>query len=137
MHKEGLAALQEANGDVHAPEGTVWVCGACGKTSHTRYGLDRNKSPGWDESCMMNAVIINISDILEPGDWTPYRRVQKVKEKEGLRGKAGYTVEEIMDAVLDNLESINDLATDNEGQLIVYTGIYRWKDGSFHDTPEK
>lgn len=44
-----------------APEGQVWVCGACGKTSRTRYGFDatnvRVASPGWDESCMLNAVL--------------------------------------------------------------------------------
>jgi hypothetical protein len=37
-----------------APEGQIWVCGACGKTSKDRYG-DRNSS--WDESCALNAVL--------------------------------------------------------------------------------
>ncbi len=49
-----------------APEGKVYVCGACGKTSRNRAGFtprngDRNSttcaSPGWDESCMLNAVL--------------------------------------------------------------------------------
>ena len=50
----------------------VWVCGACGKTSRTRYGFvddgtsrgDNNlpdgtrvASHGWDASCMMHAVL--------------------------------------------------------------------------------
>jgi hypothetical protein len=26
--------------------------------------------------------------------------------------------------------------TDNEGQLVIYTGIYRWKDGSYHNKAE-
>jgi len=37
-----------------APEGQVFVCGACGKTSNDRYG---DPSSGWDESCMLNAVL--------------------------------------------------------------------------------
>ena len=48
-------------GTTEAPENMVWVCGACGKTSRTRYGHNaENKNvcdPGWDTSCMMNAVL--------------------------------------------------------------------------------
>ena len=44
-----------------APDGHVYVCGACGKTSPTRYGFDdagqRVAPNGWDESCMMHAVL--------------------------------------------------------------------------------
>lgn len=46
-----------------APEGQIYVCGACGKTSQTRSGATANgladveKSRGWDESCMLNAVL--------------------------------------------------------------------------------
>lgn len=39
-----------------APEGEIFVCGACGKRSRDQYGyeaIDR----GWDESCMLNAVL--------------------------------------------------------------------------------
>jgi len=36
-----------------APPGRIWVCGACGKTTLDKYGGDR----GWDESCMLNAVL--------------------------------------------------------------------------------
>ncbi len=42
-----------------ASEDNLFVCCACGKTSTTRYGFDESNrstaSPGWDESCMMNA----------------------------------------------------------------------------------
>lgn len=46
-----------------APEGQVFVCGACGKTARWRYGFDdKNKndpeaSPGWDSSCMTWSVL--------------------------------------------------------------------------------
>jgi hypothetical protein len=36
-----------------APPGTIHVCGACGKTARDKYGMER----GWDESCMLNAVL--------------------------------------------------------------------------------
>jgi hypothetical protein len=34
----------------------IWVCGACGKTSSTRYGGPGLSEKGWDASCMMNAI---------------------------------------------------------------------------------
>jgi len=37
-----------------APTGTIWVCGACGKTAKDRYG---DTGSSWDESCMLNAVL--------------------------------------------------------------------------------
>ena len=44
-----------------APEGQVYVCGACGKTSQSRSGFDhdgnRTTSSRWDESCFLNAVL--------------------------------------------------------------------------------
>lgn len=45
----------EREGTTPAPAGQVYVCGACGKTSTTRYGLDA--ANGWDESCMLHAVL--------------------------------------------------------------------------------
>lgn len=36
-----------------APPGTIYVCGACGKTSKDSY----NGPGSWDESCMLNAVL--------------------------------------------------------------------------------
>lgn len=38
-----------------APEGTIWVCGACGKQATNK--ANGGKSYGWDESCFMNAVL--------------------------------------------------------------------------------
>lgn len=34
------------------------------------------------------------------------------------------------------LEHIDKVQTDNDGQLIIYTGIYCWKDGSYHTEQE-
>ena len=43
-------------GNKDAPEGHVYVCMACGKQSNDKYGF-KAISYGWDESCMMNAVL--------------------------------------------------------------------------------
>lgn len=40
-----------------APEGQMWLCTACGRKSKDRYG-DEALERGWDESCMLNAVLV-------------------------------------------------------------------------------
>jgi len=49
------------DGKIEAPDNMVWVCGACGKTSRTRYGFNAEEKsvcdPGYDTSCMLNAVL--------------------------------------------------------------------------------
>lgn len=51
--------MSEDDGNEFAKDGHLFVCRACGKTSTTRYGFDADNkstaSPGWDESCMLNA----------------------------------------------------------------------------------
>lgn len=57
-----------------APAGKVWRCLACGKRSRTRFGFiddgtsrggdhlpdgTRVAEPGWDESCMLNAELVD------------------------------------------------------------------------------
>lgn len=46
-----------------APEGTVWVCAACGKRSRDRYGtkpIDWN----WDVSCTLNAMLCRVDSLV-------------------------------------------------------------------------
>ena len=66
-----------------APDGHVFVCGACGKTSRWRYGFDlagkNDASLGWDESCMMHAVLVREAEIVEPADWHYPGRVRRAK----------------------------------------------------------
>lgn len=60
-----------------APDGSVFVCSACGKVSTTRYGFTGSDpgpytstaSPGWDASCAMHAVLIKVAHVIEPTDW--------------------------------------------------------------------
>jgi hypothetical protein len=55
-----------------APDGYVWACLACGKTSEWSYGFDDKGSsagaktlPGWDESCGANAALVKLDDVTE------------------------------------------------------------------------
>lgn len=45
-----------------APEGTVWVCTACGKRSRDKYGDDA-VDKGWDVSCFLHAVLCDESSL--------------------------------------------------------------------------
>lgn len=47
--------------DSKAPPGAIFVCGACGKTSTTRYGDGSNS---WDESCMLNATLCDEASLV-------------------------------------------------------------------------
>lgn len=42
------------------------------------------------------------------------------------------TIEDFTNLIKDG----EDVQFDNNGQAVVYTGIYRWEDGSFHTEPE-
>jgi hypothetical protein len=57
----------QADAPRFAPSGTLWICGACGKTHTDQYGDEGEGSRGWDESCMLNAVLCH-ADEIKPGD---------------------------------------------------------------------
>lgn len=53
------------SGNKVAPEGQVFVCCACGKTSPDRYGIEPgSRSYGWDASCMLNCVLAKKSHLV-------------------------------------------------------------------------
>jgi hypothetical protein len=50
-----------------APEGTIYVCAACGKTSLTQAPTSES-TMGWDESCMLNCVLVKEDSIKRGAD---------------------------------------------------------------------
>lgn len=48
------------------------------------------------------------------------------------------TSDEVHDAIVSAASDTNadDYMCDNDGQLLVYTGIYRWADGTYHEEQE-
>ena len=49
-----------------APRGAVFVCSACGKRSRDLYGYQAI-SPGWDESCSLNAILCDEESLVMSG----------------------------------------------------------------------
>lgn len=46
-----------------APDGAIYVCGACGKTSPTE-APSKGSDRGWDESCMLNSVLCDAASLV-------------------------------------------------------------------------
>jgi hypothetical protein len=46
------------------------------------------------------------------------------------------TSKQVVDQIINLVTNPQSLDTDNEGQLVVYTGVYLWKDETFHNEPE-
>lgn len=38
--------------------------------------------------------------------------------------------------IVQHLVREHNFEHDNQGQLVLYTGVFEWADGSFHDKPE-
>ena len=47
---------------------------------------------------------------------------------------------EVWDSIIESMGDVDmagdDFETDNDGQIVIYTGIYRWSDGTFHNVSE-
>lgn len=55
-----------------APSGYVYICMGCGKLSKDKGGWYKI-DPGWDESCMLNCVLVYEESVVEPqGGWPDY-----------------------------------------------------------------
>lgn len=61
-----------------APEGFLWVCHACGKTSRDRYG-GPDAMPWWDSSCAINSGLHRESALVRGPDG----RVREIHEEAG------------------------------------------------------
>lgn len=76
-----------------AGPGEIFVCLACGKTSSWKYGFaddsqpekekeERVASRGWDESCMLNSVLVREVDLTR----NEHGRVIKIREDATILG---------------------------------------------------
>jgi hypothetical protein len=57
-----------------APEGKIWVCCACGKTSRDKYG---DPGTSWDAACVLNSQLFDEDKLVYADDG---KRVVRVKE---------------------------------------------------------
>lgn len=68
--------------ETKAPEGAIWVCPACGKTTTDRYGQSEDTMHGWDVSCSMHAVLCRDDESLERGEHGRVTKAEPWKEDE-------------------------------------------------------
>lgn len=47
-----------------------------------------------------------------------------------------YDYTELMGAIAYGTRKGYDIETDNKGQVIIYTGLFKWNDGKFRDRPD-
>jgi hypothetical protein len=61
-----------------APEGSLWICTACGK-----WAKDRVEGPrGWDVSCCINSVLVKEEDIVWNENKTEILEIKDFKSLE-------------------------------------------------------
>lgn len=68
-----------------APEGYIYVCHACGKTSVDQYGYSKEypeTSWGWDVSCTLNSALYKRSQLVYDKDGV-LKDIKKDEEDEG------------------------------------------------------
>lgn len=76
--------------NIQAPEGKIWVCTACGKTSDNLYGNGENVMPMWDVSCTLHAVLADKDKVTRGSDGRvtqvdgEVKTVQEICEEEGV-----------------------------------------------------
>lgn len=48
------------------------------------------------------------------------------------------TPQEVIDNIADSVKDSHpdDFETDNSGQIIIYSNIWKWSDGTFRDCPD-
>jgi hypothetical protein len=71
---------------VKAPEGQVWYCPMCGKSSPTHDGLEDNKfvgEKGWDVSCFIHSYLVNEVDLKAHREQMQREFVLRYKEYHG------------------------------------------------------
>jgi hypothetical protein len=47
-----------------------------------------------------------------------------------------FTLDQVKNIIKNNVD-ICGFDFDNQNQIIIYSGIYQWQDGTYHDEPEK
>lgn len=47
-----------------------------------------------------------------------------------------YSAEEVEDLTVYDFSTRGGISIDSDGQVVIYTGIYRYEDGTYHDKPE-
>ncbi len=62
-----------------APKGQVWICTACKKRAHDKYGFDAIDY-GYDESCMMHSVLVDETEAKEARRAWQARQEKEYKE---------------------------------------------------------
>lgn len=49
-----------------------------------------------------------------------------------------FNVPEAQEVIIDMTNGIDprEMEVDNHGQLLIYTGLFRWEDGTYRDEPD-